>query len=606
MKRRYFARPGRRSVARRIFFGLLGAVVVLAAIAAGAMAWRGPEIARRIVATAAAQAGIAPLRSDVRSIGIAGMTLGDVRIEAADGPAASAIEIGWTPGGLLRGRVGHVRVHGLTAKITIENGNVIVHGLPRGESTGGMVVLPVERLELDDAKLVVMVGTTQIDIAADASLVPADDGLTGAATIEAEVQPGAGEPVRVLANLPQWRVGDGGSGLHIAIAGAEVTVPDQNVMLSAIEAQAATGSEMSARLSGTLRDLAQPARIVPLALTAEARGEPDKFAFSGRGTGMQGALVATFEGTHQTSAGAGSLDFAVAPVRFAAAGLQPSALSPAIGNPVRRVEGAVSARGALTWGKGFASSGTVTLDRLAFSTGPAEVRELSGTIRLLSLLPSRTAPAQRIAAQIVVAGLPAMPLDLRFAIPSADRLVIESATLGFAGGALALADITMRNGKPVDADLLIRDVDLGALLALLNVEGLTGSGRIEGSVPFRIDQDGVVLDSGRLSGTVPGVLRYTGSALPEPAADAPATDPVRLMRTALADFHYEELRFTLERAASGEGSLLVNLKGANPQVLDNHPFVFNIRLDADFGRLAAILFEGYAAADALMRARPRP
>jgi hypothetical protein len=199
-----------------------------------------------------------------------------------------------------------------------------------------------------------------------------------------------------------------------------------------------------------------------------------------------------------------------------------------------------------------------------------------------------------------------MPLDLSFAVPSADRLAIESATLGFAGGALALAGVTMQSGKPVDAELLIRGVDLGALLALLNVDGLTGSGRIEGSVPFRIDQGGVVLDSGRLAGTVPGVLRYTGSALPEPAADAPATDPVRLMRTALADFHYEELRFSLERATSGEGSLLVNLKGANPQVLDNHPFVFNIRLDADFGRLSAILLEGYAAADALMRARPRP
>lgn len=606
MKRRYFARPGRRSVARRIFFGLLGVILVLAAIAAGAIVLRGPEIAERVLAAAAAQTGIAPLRLDVRSIGIAGMTFGEVRVGEADGPAASAVEIGWTPAGLLRGRLGHVRVEGLTAAVAIEQGKMVIRGLPPGESDGGMIALPAERLELDHAKLTVTAGTTRAEIAADAVLGPADGGLAGSATIEAVMRTDSAQAVYVLANLPQWRLSDGGAGLQVAVAAAEVTVPDQNVMLSAIDAEAGTGQEMFARLSGMLRDLAQPARIVPLALTAEARGEPDKVAFSGRATGREGALVATFEGKHQSSTGAGSLDFAVAPVRFAAAGLQPSALSPAIGGPIRRVEGAISARGALSWGKGLASNGAVTLDRLAFSAGPAEVRELSGTIRLASLLPLRTAPAQRIAAQIVVAGLPAMPLDLRFAIPSPDRLMIESASLGFADGALALAGVTMQSGKPVDADLLIRDVDLGALLALLNVEGLSGSGKIDGSVPFRVDQGGVVLDSGRLAGAVPGVLRYTGSALPEPDADAPATDPVRLMRSALADFHYEELRLTLERATSGEGSLLVNLKGANPQVLDNHPFVFNIRLDADFGRLAAILLEGYAAAEALMRARPQP
>ena len=50
----------------------------------------------------------------------------------------------------------------------------------------------------------------------------------------------------------------------------------------------------------------------------------------------------------------------------------------------------------------------------------------------------------------------------------------------------------------------------------------------------------------------------------------------------------------------------MNLQGANPQVLDNHPFVFNIRLDANFDKLAAILFEGYAAADDLIRRSRRP
>ena len=120
------------------------------------------------------------------------------------------------------------------------------------------------------------------------------------------------------------------------------------------------------------------------------------------------------------------------------------------------------------------------------------------------------------------------------------------------------------------------------------------------------DASGAALKSGQLVGTVSGVMRYAGTGLPEPAPDAPATDPIRLMRAALADFHYTGLTLTLERAASGEGSLLVHLKGANPQVLDNHPFVFNIRLDANFDKIAAILLDGYAAAEDLIRRGGRP
>jgi hypothetical protein len=43
------------------------------------------------------------------------------------------------------------------------------------------------------------------------------------------------------------------------------------------------------------------------------------------------------------------------------------------------------------------------------------------------------------------------------------------------------------------------------------------------------------------------------------------------------------------------------LKGSNPAVLENHPFVFNIKLETNFDKLATILLSGYAAAEGLMR-----
>jgi hypothetical protein len=61
------------------------------------------------------------------------------------------------------------------------------------------------------------------------------------------------------------------------------------------------------------------------------------------------------------------------------------------------------------------------------------------------------------------------------------------------------------------------------------------------------------------------------------------------------------MSLTLDRGAGGDGSLLISLKGANPAVLENHPFVFNIKLETNFDKLATILLSGYAAAEGLMR-----
>ncbi|HEX3497936.1 MAG TPA: YdbH domain-containing protein, partial [Stellaceae bacterium] len=96
---------------------------------------------------------------------------------------------------------------------------------------------------------------------------------------------------------------------------------------------------------------------------------------------------------------------------------------------------------------------------------------------------------------------------------------------------------------------------------------------------------------------------YSGAGLPAAITEAQgkAGDALTLTRQALADFHYTALRLTLDRATTGEGSLLIALKGSNPAVLDNHPFDINIRIEANFDRLAALFLSGYTAADGLLR-----
>lgn len=607
MRRRYFARAGRRSAGRGILIGSLAGILVLALFAAGAMALRGPEIAREIIQVAAGRAGIPPDRLEVRRIGLSGMTLGAVRLGGPEGPAASSIEIGWSPASLWRGRVGRVRIDDLTVHVTVEQGQVVIAGLPRdGEGGGGMAALPVEQIDLNGAKIAMIAGTTAIEAVVDATLVPLDSGaIVGRAVLDAVVRPDKRPAIRAAADLPEWRVTRDEAGLQFAIVGASVSVPEYKVAASAIEARFVSGPHMTAIVTAAVRDEATPARIAPLAVALQAQGEQEAIVMNGRAGTADEAIAATFSGRHVLSSGRGHLDVAVAPVKFTADGRQPRDLVPVIDGTVRRVEGTVGVKGAVAWGTALTSNASIVLDHIGFDAGLARVSDLSGTVRLVSVMPPRTAAAQHVTANVHAAGLPPMLLDLRFSVPADDRLLVNAATLGFAGGTLGISDAALTLGKPVDLTLTIRGVDLGAVLALLDIDGLSGTGTIEGAIPVRVEPNGAALKSGQLVATVPGVMRYTGSGLPEPAPDAPETDPMRLMRAALADFHYTGLSLTLERAMSGEGSLLVNLKGANPQVLDNHPFVFNIRLDANFDKLAAILFDGYAAAENLIR-RGRP
>jgi len=183
------------------------------------------------------------------------------------------------------------------------------------------------------------------------------------------------------------------------------------------------------------------------------------------------------------------------------------------------------------------------------------------------------------------------------------RINLSHAKMDFAGGSLSLAEIAFDPSKPLIADLKVDNVDLQALLALIDVQGLKGSGSISGTIPVHLDGDGVAIAGGTLAAAGPGLLSYLGDALPRdvPNLDNRTGSAVALARDALADFHYTSLKFELDRATSGDGHLTARIEGANPRVLDNHPFILNIGLEANFDTLAEILLDGYATAGQLLR-----
>ncbi len=182
-------------------------------------------------------------------------------------------------------------------------------------------------------------------------------------------------------------------------------------------------------------------------------------------------------------------------------------------------------------------------------------------------------------------------------------MLIDSAALGFADGKLLLSDVSFAPAAPLDTALKVQDVDLGALLSLLNINGLSGSGKLSGNIPLHIDPSGMAIVEGQLAAAGPGALSYVGASLPADLGlgQGSAAGTVNLVRNALTDFHYTSLTLLLYRAVDGRGSLLARIQGANPAVLDGRVFVLNIRFESDFDRLAALLIGSYAAGEELLR-----
>lgn len=170
-------------------------------------------------------------------------------------------------------------------------------------------------------------------------------------------------------------------------------------------------------------------------------------------------------------------------------------------------------------------------------------------------------------------------------IYSPNRLSVQEAGARLFGGDLNLVPVDIDlNQRPLVLTLRLADLDLAALLAILERDDLSGSGRIGGELPLRIDENGVEIDGGHLAGHGPGVLRYRG----------PATDPDNIAFKALRNLAYHTLQGKLDYRADGEYRIGLRLEGNNPELMDGYPVAFNLNLT---GRLSELMRAGLLSGD---------
>jgi hypothetical protein len=313
-------------------------------------------------------------------------------------------------------------------------------------------------------------------------------------------------------------------------------------------------------------------------------------------------------GQHSLETGQGEGEILEASLRFAPGVLQPGDINPAMPETIENLFATISLQGPIAWdGNGKLTPNlTLKVDDFAATTENLELFDARATVLLTGAPEFETPPGQRFSGQLRVGRLDPIPLDVSFQLlpdpsGSGSRVVVEELTAQLAEGRLKTGPFTL-TPPSLDTDVTLRleGVDLARAMAVIDVGGIGGTGRISGEIPLMVRGNQVAIAGGRLANDGPGEIFYDIAALPQTLIDR--DDTVSLVLRELSGFAYDELQVEMDKALDGPGRLRVHLTGANPEVLENHPFVFNINLESNFDRLATLVLEGLTTSQGLLRA----
>ncbi len=394
------------------------------------------------------------------------------------------------------------------------------------------------------------------------------------------------------------------------VIGGRLAVPESALAASDVSASVAVPMPSSGRFAdvavGQLSHTRTPAYFAPLRISGGVDRQQDSLILKATGYDAKGQERLSMQGRHRLAKGDGNLSLQLAEIAFRKGGPQPADLFPVLA-PVREAGGRLGASAEIKWGAGrLESGGAIDLAGLAFTTDAARVEGLDGRVVLDSLFPLSTPPGQELTARRIDPGVPLEDIAARFDIEPATppRLHLTEAGARFAEGRLTIFETVLDPAQERnDIVVGVEGADLSALLGLLKVEDVSGSGKLNGTIPIRIVNGNVVVADGLLEGEGPGILQVRSEAAT--SALAGAGEQVVLMLSALEDFRYDSLSVTLDMPDGETISVMARMQGHNPAVLEGYPFAFNINLSGNFTQLIAAIRQGANLSSDLIRPQMR-
>ncbi len=385
------------------------------------------------------------------------------------------------------------------------------------------------------------------------------------------------------------------------IAEARIEMPAYEVVADGLAATLETIDDET-RIGFQIASLQQTTLLAPIAVTGQANRTGTVWQGSAKGKGPGGIGLIDASGSYDGATARGQAHVAVEPLVFEPRGLQPGTLSPPL-KALQAVRGTTTGKAELSWSaQGLQGTGTLTMKDIGFDSPQARVQGLNLALHLDSLAPLGSPPRQTLTVRRLESGLPLDRLDIRFQIQptTPPSLAIETGEVFFGSGRFALSDLVIDPATPrQDVDIGVQDLSLAELFAILGIDGLSGDGRLSGTIPMTFSEGTVVIADGRLAASAPGIVRFRSEQAAQILADQ--GESLDLVLRALEDFHYDELTVDLEKSANDVGLIKLSLLGKNPAVLEGYPFRFNISIEADTGKLVTALTTIYQVPNDLLR-----
>ncbi len=379
----------------------------------------------------------------------------------------------------------------------------------------------------------------------------------------------------------------------VALTDGSFTVPAYDVTVEGLNATVEKTKTGDIGLAFKLDTLRHPA-VAPIRLQGEARKSGDVLTFRVRGHGPDGLGAVKMTGRHHVSKGTGAARIGLVPLTFVPGSAQPRDLFPALAD-LSKVEGTVRGEADVTWARaGVTGSAALKIEDLSLESAAARIEGLALDLALNEIQPPGSLPGQVLRMRRLDPGIPIDDLTVHFQVLAGDTpaIAVARAGLRLAGGRFGLADVVVDPAqRRQDLPVTVEDLDLAEVFSLLGIEGLSGDGRLSGTIPLAVTDGIPRIEGGHLSAREPGILRIKSDYANE--ALASAGESAELLLSALEDFHYEELNLAIDQPSEDLATIGLSLLGMNPAVLDGHPFRFNVNLETDPRRLLKTLQEAF-------------
>jgi hypothetical protein len=180
----------------------------------------------------------------------------------------------------------------------------------------------------------------------------------------------------------------------------------------------------------------------------------------------------------------------------------------------------------------------------------------------------------------IAAGIDLSYIRADLNLESTETIGLQNLYAELFDGHLTVGEFRYANDRIEDTTILLKQINLGQLLAYIDTDGLDGTGSLDFALPVGSDESGFYVRNGTFKSDGPGYLAYAKEGL--------AGSNIGLQ--ALENFQYQDLSGTIDYQASGEYHIGIHLEGKNPDLYGGHPISFNLNINGSLPALFEALF----------------